>query len=168
MPDSADLLALARLLSTISSEPHSPDVHLRRAVSTAYYAVFHKILHAAALRFMGPGQEKAAGYAILYRSFDHRHMKMVCEALQVSTLKDKFKYHLRRNNVSQEMRNFAGIFPDLQDARHLADYDPAVEFLPSDVSSLIDAAELAMAAFDRATPEEQADVLALMMVRTRD
>jgi hypothetical protein len=117
---------------------------------------------------MGPGEENAAGYAILYRSFDRRHMKTVCEALQVPTLKDKFKYHLRRNNVSQDMRDFAGIFPDLQDARHLADYDPAVEFLPSEVSSLVDAAEVAMAAFDRTAPDEQADVLAMMMVRTRD
>lgn len=105
---------------------------------------------------------------MLYRSFDHIHMKTVCEALQVSTLKSKFKDALRRSAVSQDTRDFAFAFPALQAARHLADYDPAVAFLPSEVSSLIDAAGVAMGAFDRISPDEQADVLALMMVKARN
>ena len=94
-------------------------------------------------------------------------MKRVCEDLQVSTLKDRIKGPLRRDAVSQDTRDFAGIFPSLQDIRHLADYDPTVRFLPSDVVSLIDSAEVAIEAFDRITADEQADVLALLMVRTR-
>jgi hypothetical protein len=168
VPDAADLLAVARLLSIPGPEPRSYDAQLRRAVSTAYYALFHSILRAAAQRFMGREQENAAGYAIIYRSFDHGHMKRVCEALRVSTLKDKFRYHLRRTSVSQDMRDFAAIFPILQDARQHADYDPTAEFPTSEVSSLVDAAEVAMAAFERTAADEQADVLALMMVRTRD
>jgi hypothetical protein len=66
------------------------------------------------------------------------------------------------------MRRFAETFPDLQEARHIADYDPSAHFLPADVSSLISVAEAAMAAFDRTTPDNQTDVLALMMVRLRD
>jgi hypothetical protein len=143
------------------------DAQLRRAVSTAYYALFHKILRAAAERFMGSNQEASAGYAMLYRSFDHRHMKAVCGALDVATLKDTLKRQLGREAVSQEMRNFANAFPVLQEARHLADYDPTAFFLPVDVASLIDAAEFAMAHFDRATPDEQTDVMALMTVRAR-
>jgi hypothetical protein len=130
--------------------------------------VFHKILCAAAHRFMGPGHEATAAYGILYRSFDHRHMNMVCEALKAPTLRDKFKRQLHRTVVSQDVRIFADNFSALQDARHLADYDPATRLLPSDVVSLIDDAVAAMAAFDRITPEEQAEVLALMMVRIRD
>jgi hypothetical protein len=165
VPDSTDLLDVARALSAPDT---STDAALRRAVSAVYYAVFHKILRAAAQRFLGPNQETTAAYGILYRSFDHRHMKMVCEALQASSLKEKFKRPLRRSAVSQDMREFAQSFPGLQDARHLADYDPATRFLPSDVSLLIEEAEAAMAAFDRTTPEEQTDVLALLMVRLRD
>jgi hypothetical protein len=90
MPNPSELLALSRHLSTAADPIDLTDARLRRAVSTAYYAVFHTILRAAALRFMGAGQENAAGYAILYRSFDHRHMKTVCEALDVSTLKDRY------------------------------------------------------------------------------
>ncbi len=137
-------------------------------MSSVYYAVFHKVSTAAARCFLGPGQEETAAYAILYRSFDHRHMKMVCEALQASTLKDKFRRQLRRTAVSREMRDFAEIFPALQDARHLADYDPTARFLASDVASLIDQADAAMGAFDRAPSQERIDVLALLMVRIRD
>jgi hypothetical protein len=117
---------------------------------------------------MGVGHENAAGYAILYRSFDHRHMKTVCEALDVSTLRDRYKINLRRDAVSRAMRDFAGAFPTLQAARHRADYDPAAAFVPADVSSLIGEAETAIAAFGRVAPDEQADVLALMMVKIRD
>jgi uncharacterized protein (UPF0332 family) len=162
------LHAVARLLSNASVQLPPSDAQLRRVVSTAYYALFHKVVQAAAQRFMGPSHEGSAGYALLYRSFDHRHMKVVCEALQVSTLGERFRYLLRRSAVSQDMRDFAGAFPALQEARHRADYDPTVEFLPSTVSSLVDAAEVAMDAFDRVAPEEQADVLALMMVKARN
>jgi hypothetical protein len=94
-------------------------------------------------------------------------MKRICEDLQVSTLEDKTKASLRRNSVSQDARDFAANFPALQDARHLADYDPTTRFLPSDVASLIDTAEFAIEAFDRIASDERADILALLMVRSR-
>ncbi len=109
---------------------------------------------------MGPDQEETAAYAILYRGFDHRHMKTICEALKATTLKDKFKRQLGRTSLSKDMREFAETFPVLQDLRHLADYDPAARFLG--------VADAAMAAFDRASPEEQTDVLALMMAGIRN
>ena len=166
MPDPAELLLVARTLSDANVSPPS-DAALRRAVSTVYYALFHKVLRAAARRFMGPGMEASAGYALLYRSFDHGHMRAICQALNVTTLRDTLKHQLGRSAVSPHMREFADSFIALQELRHLADYDPLVEFQPSDVASLVDAASVAMAAFDRVLPSEQADVLALMMVRAR-
>ena len=168
MPESADLLAVARTLSTAGATTAGTDAELRRAVSSVYYAVFHRVAAAAAERFLGADQEGTAAYTILYRSFDHRHMKTVCEALRASTLKEKFRRQLGRPAVSQDMRGFAEIFSALQDARHLADYDPAALFLTTDVLSLMDEAETALAAFDRAPPQEQTDVLALLMLRVRE
>jgi len=104
---------------------------------------------------MGPDQEETAAYAILYRGFDHRHIKTICEAL-----KDRFKRQLGRTSVSKDMREFAETFPVLQDLRHLADYDPAARFLG--------VADAAMAAFDRASPEEPTDALALIMAGIRN
>jgi hypothetical protein len=161
---SSELLALTRLLATVEEGTQASAAMLRRPVSTAYYALFHKTSHAAAQRFMGRDQEASAGYALIYRSFDHRHMKTVCLALQASTLKERFRNHLRRNAVSQDMRDFAEVFPGLQEGRHLVDYDPSVAFLAHEVSAQIDSA---IAAFDRVDPTELTDVLALMMVRAR-
>ncbi len=95
-------------------------------------------------------------------------MKAVCEALDVPGLKESLKRQLGRNAVSQNMRDFAKAFKVLQEARHLADYDPEAVLLPSDVRTLIGTASAAMEAFDRTTADEQADVLALMLVRARN
>ena len=166
MPDPADLLSVARLLAVVRA-PSQSDAQLRRAVSTAYYAVFHKLLRTAARRFMGEDQEESAGYALLYRSFDHQHMKVVCESLNVSMLKAKLQRQLGRKTVSTDMRVLASNFAMLQERRHLADYDPCAAFLPSAVASIVYAAEEAIKAFDRVAPDEQTDVLALMMVKTK-
>ncbi len=168
MLDPAELLGVARLLCEATGEGQPNDARLRRAVSTAYYAVFHTVLRAASQRFMGPGQETSAGYTLLYRGFEHQRMKMVCEALQASELKDKYKRHLRRRAVSQELRDFAGAFAELQEARQRADYDPSEELALSDVASIVDLAELAIGAFDHVAPEEQVDVLALLLVGARN
>ena len=58
VPSPTDLLAVARLLVDASIQPPRGDARLRRAVSTAYYALFHKVAEAAAQRFMGPVKEK--------------------------------------------------------------------------------------------------------------
>jgi hypothetical protein len=140
---------------------------MRRAVSTAYYALFHKVLAAGASRFMGAGTEHSPGYSILYRSFAHGRIKTVCEALDVASLGRNLARQLGRNSVSADMREFASHFVSLQNARHTADYDPGAEFARSDVERLLDAAEIAIAAFDRCNPDEQADVLALMLSNPR-
>jgi hypothetical protein len=167
MPDPSDLLSAARTLCDMSGAGAPTDAHFRRAVSTAYYALFHKIVRSAAERFMGPGQEDTAAFSFLYRAFDHKGMKVTCEALQSSTLSRTYQNHLHRTDVSAEMRDFAGILPNLQAARHKADYDPSVQFFPSDAAALIDSAELAIQAFDRIPPGERTDILALMMVGAR-
>lgn len=167
MPNPSELLEVARLLLNTDFPKTPSDAQLRRAVSTAYYALFHKILRAAAARFVGPDQSATPAFSLIYRGFNHRGIRKVCEALRVSTLKGTYKHHLCREAVSQDMRDFAGAFTALQDARHLADYDPAIRFLPSDVSSLVDAAKVAVDTLDRVSRDEQTDVLALMMVGAR-
>lgn len=167
MPDPVGLLHIARQLT----EPGTPSFLLqdrfRRAISTAYYALFHKIAEAAAERFMGAGARHTVGYALFYRAFDHRKMKDVCEGLRGETLKGKYRTHLRRTAVSQDLRDFAGAFASLQEARHAADYDPSALFLLVDASSLVDSAEVAMQAFDRASPDERDDLMALMLLGAR-
>lgn len=167
MPDPADLLAVARLLLSARAPNPPSDAQLRRAVSTAYYAVFHLLVQEGAERFMGPGSQSAAGYGVLYRSFNHGRIKSVCEALNVTRLSKTLQQQLGRTAVSPDARSFADAFPALQEARHLADYDPSALFVLSNASDLIDAAEAAMATFGRITPGEKADILALMLANPR-
>lgn len=166
MLDPSDLLAVARVLSSAGTAPPS-EAQLRRAVSTAYYALFHRILAAGAERFMGAGLERSAGYALLYRSFNHGRMKAVCESLSAATLTGTLRRQLGRTAVGQDTRDFADAFAALQEARHLADYDPRAVFWPSDAVELVQAADYAMAAFDRVASDERADILALMLVNAR-
>ncbi len=86
MPDPSDLLAVARFLLSADSSVPSSEARLRRAVSTACYALFHKTLNAGAERFMGAGRQKSAGYNLFYRGFNHGRMKSVCESLNVAIL----------------------------------------------------------------------------------
>jgi hypothetical protein len=166
MPDPNELLAVARLLIDETSGPAS-DAQLRRAVSTAYYAVFHKILREAADRFVGPDHSSKAAYRLVYRNFDHSRVREICLKLNVSALSAPMRLDLGRDTVSLEMRDFASSFPFLQFARHRADYDPGYVIATPDAANHIAAAQTAMAAFDQTAEAERTDVLALMMGRSR-
>jgi hypothetical protein len=164
--DPPELLAVARSLSAATAPPPSK-AHLHRAVSTAYYAVFHKVLRAGAERFMGPGMEKSGGYSLIYRAFNHGRMRRVCEALAAGRLSPASQEQLGRTSISQEMRLFANNFVSHHEVRQLADYDPLADLPQHAVLIFVDAAEAAIAAFDQAAPDEQADVLALMLTNPR-
>ncbi len=116
---------------------------------------------------MGSDKEGAPGYSILYRSFTHARMKAVCATLDVPVLGRNLAAQLCRTAVSDDMRAFAGNFVMLQIARHRADYDPVAEFSPLSALKFVEFAEIAIAAFDRTDPDEQADVLALMLSNPR-
>ena len=166
MPDAADLLATALLLSAGATNPPS-EAQLRRAVSTAYYAVFHKVVQAGAERLIGSGSQGTAGYGLIYRSFNHGRLKSVCESLSVARLSKTLQQQLGRTAVSLEMRGFAAAFATLQEARHFADYDPSIRFILSDATDFVEEAGAAMAIFDAITPGEKADILAQMLANPR-
>ena len=167
MPDPAELLGVARLLADADDSLPPSDAQLRRAVSSAYYAVFHKVLRAGAQRLMGPGSETRAGYRLIYRGFTHSRLRDVCKRLAAGPLAPRMQEQLGRQAVGQDMRGFASYLVALQELRELADYDPQAVFPHSDAISAVEQADVTMQAFDRTPPDEQADVLALMLVSTR-
>jgi hypothetical protein len=166
--DSSELLDVARLLAAAGADPPPTEAQLRRAVSTAYYALFHKIAQAGACRFMGHGHERKAGYALLYRGFNHSRMKTVCRALDAPRLAPNLERQLGRLAVSQDLREFARLFVALQEARHRADYDPHAILTHADAIKSVERADSAMQAFGRVPADEQADVLALLLANPRD
>ena len=63
---------------------------LRRAISNAYYGVFHAIVTEAADDFVGKTQRQTPRYALLYRSIDHRSLRTLCEDVVKTTLPAKY------------------------------------------------------------------------------
>ena len=168
MLDPGELLSLARELGGDPAVDPPDESHLRRAVSTAYYALFHWVTRAAADRFIGADHRASAGYAAFYRGFNHGEMKTVCKDLGATILKDKYRRLFGRDQLSAEARDFMTAFRALQEARHLADYDPMTTFPPTTTRGLIDAAEVAITAFEATDLIEKTDILALLMVKARD
>ena len=149
MLDPAELLDAARLLVDASNSTPPPDGQLRRAISTAYYALFHKVLDSAATRFMGTNHRHRPGFSLLYRGFNHGRMKSICKSIDVALLSQTYARHLGVARVSQDMRDFASVFVALQEARHTADYDPHWAVAHTDAIGLVDQADLGIQAFDR-------------------
>jgi hypothetical protein len=162
-----EFVEVARLLADPRAGAPPPDAQLRRAVSTAYYAVFHAALTAAAERFMGVGKTASAGYALLYRGFNHGQMRRLCEEVDKSSLGPRLHQQLGRAAVHPELRTFATNFVGLQQLRHMADYDPHVQLFHADAVDAVSAAEQAIDALARAPDDERADFLALLLANTR-
>jgi hypothetical protein len=75
---SDDLIVTARRLAR--ANPNRPrQADLRRAVSTAYYAVFHALARQCADRFVGTGHNRSRpAWQQVYRALDHGFAKNAC------------------------------------------------------------------------------------------
>ena len=134
----SDLLSQAIKLATI--DPKRPkQANLRRAVSSAYYAVFH-FLAQHACRLQIGSQSGQAGYRhVLARAFTHTVMKQACLSFGGGTLKSSILKGLPDNfSVPKPVLTLATTFVELQSLRNLADYDLTERFSRSDVVMLIE------------------------------
>ena len=100
----------------LSSSPRGTAAR-RRAVSTAYYAVFHALSKLCADQVLPDTPRSGSSYARVYRSLDHKPIK---EAFSVQGSALRTNPALRRIGES---------FVNLQKERLLADYMPPVRDL---------------------------------------
>ena len=113
-----DLLAQSRYM--VRHEPRRPkQATLRRAVSTAYYALFHFLGDASARLLISGDALRDVRYAA-QRAYDHGTMKQACRAFSGSLPASVAP--LMTGPVSADLRVVADAFILLQDARHEADY----------------------------------------------
>ena len=134
----SNLIATARVLFNAGLQENDLEQaqsHLKRAVSTAYYAMFHAICASAAELLPDASADPAASAAWLqaYRGPEHTHARNQCRN---SGLMAPFP---------AEIKEFARIFVDNQGHRNQADYNPTSDFSSSDVSQIIEDAENAIA-----------------------
>jgi uncharacterized protein (UPF0332 family) len=126
-----DLIATARRLAKANpARPRQAD--LKRAVSTAYYALFHALARQCADLLVGVGQDRSAqAWTQVYRSLEHGVAKNSC----VAAAKQGFP-----NGIV----SFANTFVILQEERHRADYDPDSRYTRPEVLALISVSEQAV------------------------
>lgn len=107
-------------------------VDLRRAISSAYYGVFHAVLTEAADSLVGKTQRHTPRYELVYRSIDHRSLRSVCEDIVKTTIPVKFRKYEPRGGFGSDLKALATAVVELQEKRHLADYDPLFSVKRSD------------------------------------
>ena len=154
--DGAELIALALDLLQVAQRKRS-DAHLRRAVSTAYYAMFHCLARISADRLIRPAgrSEHAHAWSHVYRSLQHRHARRQCLNAAVLTA------------YPVEIRRFAAWFAELQEQRQQADYDPAAVFEYAAARQAVQLAAESIRRFEEASRAEQAAFAAWVLLAAR-
>jgi hypothetical protein len=93
IPNVDHLLEQAERLIASTGRGAPRQVDLRRAISSAYYALFHAVSIAGADHVVGRARQSGPLYALVYRSIDHRALRRFCEDLVKPTLPAKYARH---------------------------------------------------------------------------
>ena len=134
-----DLIAQARhLVGRGKTRPKQVD--LRRAISAAYYAVFHALARQAAARAVGATAPKPFSTAVM-RSFEHATMRSAADELAKPTPAAKLRPLLAGVTLPADARLVCQRFGRLQNSRHLADYDLSTSFTKAEAEQAVDDAE---------------------------
>lgn len=142
-------------------------VNVRRAISTAYYGVFHFIMSAAADEYVGKTKRGTPAYTLAYRSIDHRALKELCEEVKKPTLKPRYQRFAPATGFGANLQAFASAFVELQEKRHAADYDPSIRVKTSDAQVAITTARSAVRRFTKASATRRRAFLTLLLFPPR-
>ena len=134
--NSHDLIETVRR-PTEAGAPQPTQTDLRRAVSTAYYALFHCLVGTAADLLTGSNSDHPEWHQV-YRALEHGKARSACQQQDVM------------GTFPLEVRAFGDTFIDLQKARQNADYAHEGEYSTPEVLAIINAAEDAISKFEQA------------------
>ena len=139
MENAKALLNLAAKLLDLKPEGLDEVVY-RRAVSTAYYALFHLLTQAAA-RLFTPNDERVAG--VISRIPDHIEMRVVSGQFSKGQLPEGLNQSGTTQLVPDALKAVAKAFIDLQTEREKADYDFSQRITAEDTVAALDKATTA-------------------------
>jgi uncharacterized protein (UPF0332 family) len=166
MPYPNDLLEQARHLA--NREPKRPrQASLRRAVSTAYYALFHLLGMDLAKNW-----KRAAERSTLARMLEHGTMASVCDAKSKSLAK-YFSQRpapaaTRERAVLKHLNVVAETFVQMYQQRQIADYNNSRKWGRTDVLQKIDSVESAFQSWHQVCNEAEAQsFLVTLLLRER-
>jgi uncharacterized protein (UPF0332 family) len=167
IPNAEHFFEQSEKLIAIAGPGAPRQVDLRRAISGAYYGVFHSVLAAAADEFVGRTKRASVEYALAYRSVDHRWLREVCFEIRKPTLPARYKSYEPLGGFSADIKAFAAMVADLQESRHDADYNPRIHLKRSDVVIDINTARSASDVLNRLNADHKFRFLALLLFPPR-
>ena len=153
---SSDLIDTARrILGAARRKPSQAD--LRRAVSTAYYAMFHTLARTCADEIAGRSKRSAPEWARVYRALEHGRSRLALNEIRAGK---GFA-----GGVSARLADFCDTLEKFKQRRNEADYNPApLKLNRIGVNLLIGEAETAIDAFQKQAPADQRRALAFACV----
>ena len=149
----ADLLDQAEQLAQL--DPRRPkQANLRRAVSSAYYALFHLLAwEASALYAAEPGMA-----ARINRTHNHAEMKKASSMIANDKLPKAVQPSGGGYTTPLDLKSVANAFVRLQQARHEADYDLSRTFRKQEALAFVKLARQAFEAWERVRRTDDARV----------
>jgi hypothetical protein len=143
-------------------------VLLRRAVSTAYYALYHGLTRTAAEHLLPSGSVE--DQLKITRLFRHNGVKGVCAkiASREGAKSSPYLDPISRSLQTSALFDVAMVFCDLQEARHKADYDHLETFSKQATVGLVADSRKALKTLETAPPQEREALLALLVMSLRN
>lgn len=144
-----DLYQQARRLARL--DPMRPrQANLRRAVSAAYYSLFHYLVDQAGRAAIGTQQAQSPYRRVIARGFEHGGMKSACRSFAGGALPQAVARGLPAGfAIPNGLQVVARTFVELQEQRHLADYDLSQSFSRAEVVAIVQQAEQARIQFEQ-------------------
>lgn len=167
IPNAEHFFEQAEKLTAPTGRGAARQTDLRRAVSSAYYGLFHAIMMAAADAFVGRTKRTSNEYALAYRSVDHRTLRELCTELLKPTLPVRYRYYASEGGFGPELKAVAAIGVELQRARYRADYDPLLRLARSDAMLAVSTARGAVLRFTQAPAAQRTVFLAFLLFPPR-
>ena len=130
---------------------------LRRAVSAAYYALFHALSRSCANMLVGvaPASRSQPAWSQVYRALEHGYAKNQCA------------HPNKLLGFPQQIQAFGRVFVAMQRHRQDADYDPNAQFFRSDVLRFIDEAKRSITEFGDIDTRDQRAFAVYVLFRVR-
>jgi hypothetical protein len=159
-----ELLEVGRLLAASHpGEAHQPS--LRRALSTAYYALFHLLIEDA----IGPCSDAHLKYS-LSRMFDHGPRRQVCDKTtsELNSFFEKKPPDGPDRRFNEHLATVAEAFSQGQHNRNDADYNRSKVWDTEQVATLIDDIEEAFQSWRAIREDSRARAFLTSMLQTRE
>jgi hypothetical protein len=148
----------------LAGNPSATQADFRRAISTAYYAIFHFCLTAAADIIVGMESRLTPAYRLVYRSVDHRTLRGLCGQLSQTSPQN---VAIIPSTGFGKIADFARVTANLQEQRIMADYDPFLSFTDVGAILAISEARQAIDWFKACDDEQQKAFLTMLLFRQR-